>query len=114
MTTQLGLRVKQRSVLSFNTPSTGLSRAMSQMCVDTPGAVPAQILSQDPGAAPQPSQPALDNPSMLSQGGVPLLCVPPTTPQHTQTTTPSVSFPMNWPDARLPSLSLAFVGRIRD
>lgn len=90
---QLGLRVKQRSVLPFNTPSSGLSRAMSQMCVDTPGAMPGQILSQETGgtapssaapppAASGPSQPNLDG--LMSQG-MPILCV------HNLTTPSSLS-----------------------
>ena len=63
----VGLRLKQRSVLSFNTPG-GMSRAMSQMRVlGTPGGPPGSQsqLSQDPGA---PSQPAGSGDGMQSQG----------------------------------------------
>jgi hypothetical protein len=94
----VGLRVKQRSVLSFNTASTpGLSRAMSQMCVDTPGgmasasqlelqaagggggAVPSAAAAAPPAAMPPaasgPSQPNLYGSQAMSQG-MPNLCVP--------------------------------------
>ena len=63
----VGLRLKQRSVLSFNTPG-GMSRAMSQMRVlGTPGGPPGSQsqLSQDPGA---PSQPVGSGDGMQSQG----------------------------------------------
>ena len=63
----VGLRLKQRSVLSFNTPG-GMSRAMSQMRVlGTPGGPPGSQsqLSQDPGV---PSQPMGSGDGMQSQG----------------------------------------------
>ena len=63
----VGLRLKQRSVLSFNTPG-GMSRAMSQMRVlGTPGGPPGSQsqLSQDPGV---PSQPVGSGDGMQSQG----------------------------------------------
>ena len=63
----VGLRLKQRSVLSFDTPG-GMSRAMSQMRVlGTPGGLPGSQsqLSQDPGA---PSQPVGSGDGLQSQG----------------------------------------------
>ena len=65
---QLGLRVKQRSVLSFSTPG-GMSRAMSAMRVETPGGAP--VGASQPGASGSSQQdlaPAQGLEGVMSQG----------------------------------------------
>ena len=65
---QLGLRVKQRSVLSFSTPG-GMSRAMSAMRVETPGGAP--VGTSQPGASGSSQQdlaPAQGLEGVMSQG----------------------------------------------